>query len=212
MSIDQNAVAWVLYFDGNLFQVSTSDASCQSTGFVPNQDNLFVFGMGSVFQPSTGIDTLYIAGGPWDAYWLPPSTLATISFPGLTHSPIGTIADTAPELAGTGDGELWGFAPVQESTFGFPVIERYDEETAAILERYDLSGITLEYGASFAMKFWGGSFWVFLGGDVWQVPRSTLIGGEGAATPVMPSSPPMLVLSTSRSISGAGVSSCAPTQ
>ncbi len=54
-------------------------------------------------------------------------------------------------------------------------------------------------GGSFAMKFWGGSFWIFIGDAVFQVPRNT-----GVATEVLSGD--------GYDIVGAGVSDCAPVQ
>jgi len=51
----------------------------------------------------------------------------------------------------------------------------------------------------FAMKFWGGSFWIFINDTVFQVPRNT-----GVATQVVSDDGYMIV--------GAGVSDCAPVQ
>ena len=81
MAVDQNAVAWVLYQSGNLFQVDTTTAACQATSFTPNQGGLQVFGMSFVFQPTTGIDTRSMSLGDPNAASRLPLDLATISFP-----------------------------------------------------------------------------------------------------------------------------------
>ncbi len=63
MAVDQNAVAWVAYTDGQMFTVDTTTGACTPTSFQVGQDGLIVFGMGFVFDPTNGNDTLYIAGG-----------------------------------------------------------------------------------------------------------------------------------------------------
>jgi hypothetical protein len=51
---------------------------------------------------------------------------------------------------------------------------------------------------SWAVKFWGGSFWIFLDSSVYQVPRDT------------PQTIATVIADTGRNIVGAGVSTCAP--
>ena len=53
--------------------------------------------------------------------------------------------------------------------------------------------------SSFATKFWGGSFWIFVGNQDYQVPRNS-----GVAT--------LVVAEDGYQIVGAGVSTCAPVQ
>jgi hypothetical protein len=48
------------------------------------------------------------------------------------------------------------------------------------------------------MKFWGGSFWIFLDGALYEVPRAT------------PQTIRTAIADTGRDIVGAGVSTCAP--
>ena len=110
------------------------------------------------------------------------------------------------EVAGTGDGQLWVFTPALGSTTGTPVLARLDRNTAQTLEEYDVSGITSVGG--FAIKFFGGSFYIFVGEDVWQVDRASLVPGQA-----QPTTPPQLVFSNpGRDVVGAGVSTCAPVQ
>ncbi len=193
MAVDQNAVAWVLYDSGNLFQVDTSTASCQATTFVPDQSDEQLFGMSFVFQPTTGLDTLYIAGDPRNNG---STDLATVSFPSLAVSTIAPVDLAGGELAGTGDGELWDFVP-QGSGNG-PVLAQLDPATAAVLTSLPLTNISSDF-QSFAMKFWGGSFWIFIDNQVYQVPRAT-----GVAS--------LVVADDGLEIVGAGVSTCAPVQ
>ena len=52
MAVDQNAVAWVVYEDGNLFKVDTGTGQCTATSFVAEPYGPFAsgFGMGFVFE------------------------------------------------------------------------------------------------------------------------------------------------------------------
>ena len=60
-------------------------------------------------------------------------------------------------------------------------------------------GKTNEVQGGYAMKFWGGSFWIFIGSSVFEVPRSTGVANE-------------VVIDDGYNIVGAGVSDCAPVQ
>jgi hypothetical protein len=195
MAVDQNAVAWVAYMDGHLFRVDTQTAQCEATAFQVGQHGLIDFGMGFVFDPMTGVDTLYIAGGGNTGGTM--STLATISFPALTVTPIGTVAGF-PEMSGTGDGQLWGFSPSSSSVTGQASLYQIDPSSGATIKSYPYPGLTGI--ASWAMKFWGGSFWIFLGQSVYQVQR---------ATPAMYTT---AIANSGRTVVGAGVSTCAPVQ
>ena len=192
MAVDQNAVAWVTYYDGNLYRVDTGTAQCEATSFQVRQHGIFQFGMGFVFTPSQNLDTLYIAGddGTGDI------KLATVSFPSLVVTPIGTVTAGEVELTGTGDGSLWGFVPSGWNPDDQSELVRLDPDSGATLESY--SYFTLVGGSSWAMKFWGGSFWIFLDGALYEVPRAT------------PQTIRTAIADTGRDIVGAGVSTCAP--
>jgi hypothetical protein len=192
MNLDQSAVAWVVYDDGHLWNVDVSNAHCTATSFAPGQSGFTGFGMGSVFDSMTGKDTLFVAGGPTD------TDLATIDLGTLTLSVVGTIDATRTEVSGTGDGQLWVFEPSP------PFIERLDPASGMTLEHHDLNAITSIGG--YAIKFWGGAFYIFIGTDVWKVDRSSLVPGMND-----PTKAPTLVLSTpGLDVVGAGVSTCAP--
>jgi hypothetical protein len=192
MAVDQNAVAWVLYFSGELFQVDTTTAACQPTSFAPDQSGIQLFGMSFVFQPTTGIDTLYVVGA--GSGFQTSDDLATISFPSLLLTPIAPVSIGGGELAGTGDGELWDFMP--NSPEGV-ILAQLDPATAAVLSIIPLPNV--QSGNSFATKFWGGSFWIFVDNQVYQVPRAT-----GVAS--------LAIADDGYEIVGAGVSTCAPVQ
>ncbi|MHB8419262.1 MAG: choice-of-anchor D domain-containing protein [Myxococcales bacterium] len=201
MAVDQNAVAWVEYQDGNLFQVDTQSAACQTTSFQTDQQGFVNFGMGFVFQPTTGLDTLYVAGGPgFNNGNFQQSSLGTIAFPSLTVNVVGPLNVGWPELTGTGDGELWGFIPSAESTSGQATLAQLDPGSGATLATYHYASLQGNSG-SWAMKFWGGSFWIFLGSGIYQVPRATPAQISTAIPP-----------GNGRNIVGAGVSTCAPVQ
>ena len=209
MAVDQNAVAWVVYADlepndplfepATLYKVATGTEQCQqATSFHVDPNGPFAqgFGMGFVFDPSTNLDTLYIAGGYGASAG--PAELATVSFPSLAVTQIGSIAAGNAELTGTGDGSLWGFIPAGEGPDpqGQAALVQIDPANGATLETYSYP--TLFGATSWAVKFWGGSFWIFLNGAVYEVPRAT------------PQTILLRIADTGRNIVGAGVSTCAP--
>jgi hypothetical protein len=199
MNVDQHGVAWVLFTDDRIYRVDTTTAACTATSYVPDQQGFNTFGMGSVFDSSTGNDTLYLAASD-------SSALGTLSMTSFQVASSGSISLGSVELAGTGDGQLWAFAPADASASGQAVLGRIDRTTGATLEHYNMSNITSTGG--FAMKFFGGAFYVFIGGDVWKVDRSSL-----NPTRTTPTTAPTRVLrDASRDIVGAGVSTCAPVQ
>lgn len=194
MNVDQNAIAWIIFADGNLFRVDTANGACSATSYQPNQSGFSTFGMGSVFDSRTGLDTLFLA--------TTNSRLGTLAFPSLTITPVGSFMLGSVELAGTGDGQLWAFAPPQGAS---AVLARLDPTNANVLERYTLPNINSVGG--WAIKFFGGAFYIFIGEDIWKVERSAL-----DPTLPEPTIPPVRVLnSPGRNVVGAGVSTCAPT-
>ncbi|MFO0724704.1 MAG: choice-of-anchor D domain-containing protein [Myxococcota bacterium] len=204
MNVDQHADAWVVFDDGGLFKVDTGNANCSATRYQPGQHGLTVFGMGSVFNSQTGIDTLFIAGG--ERLPLPQPILATLDLTRFVVSPVGSITLPSVELAGTGDGQLWAFTPSNVNSSTVAVLARVDPADGTTLERYDLSGI--ESMGGFAVKFWGGAFYIFIGADVWKVERDSLLPGAH-----QPNAPPILVFTApGANVVGAGVSTCAPVQ
>jgi hypothetical protein len=202
MNVDQSANAWVLFSDGSLFQVDTGNAACRTTSYAPGQLGMTVFGMGSVFDSASGVDTLYIAGSA--TFPAEQATLATLELSSFRIDAVGPMNVGSVELAGTGDGQLWAFAP-PGITSSDAILDRIDPRTGLTLEHYQLRGITTLSGG-FAIKFWGGAFYLFVGSDVWRMPRDALIPGQ-----LEPTEPPSLVYSSpGANVVGAGVSTCAP--
>jgi hypothetical protein len=199
MAVDQNAVAWVNYTSGALFEVQTSDASCSATSYVPNQSGLTNYGMSFMSDPLTGADTLYVAGGNGFGNNATPSELATIAFPSLLLSTVGSVALGWPELTGTGNGQLWGFFPSDLSTTGGTVLAQLNPATGAEITSFSLPQLNSAGDDNFALKFYGGAFWLFLGSSVYEIQSA-----NGALTTPVPNSGHQVV--------GAGVSTCVPVQ
>jgi hypothetical protein len=191
MAVDQTAVAWVGTQTGEIFKVDTKTAKCESTSFDGTHDGLINFGMGFVFDPTANKDTLYIAADIDQR----SSTLATIALPSMAATVVGIISDGLPELTGTGDGALWGFIPKGQGTSMENMLLRIDTTSGKTLETHTYSSLS---SGNWALKFWGGSFWIFLGRSIYEVPRKA------------PDTIKTAIADTGRNILGAGVSSCAP--
>lgn len=198
MSVDRGARAWVLYNDGSIYNVSTVDASCTATNFTPNQQGLSVFGMGFAANGAGSADeTLFIAGG--SSVGAGSATLAWLDTNALAVNAIAQI-NGWPELTGTGDGELWGFAPDTSP----PTIRNFDKTSGAALTTYNLQGLANASYSAWAFAFWGGSFYVFLNDafsttNIWRYDPTL-----DSLTNALPDIGYRIV--------GAGVSTCAPVE
>ena len=201
MAVDRNGHAWVVYGDGSLYQVDTSNAVCKPTAFVPNQAGFLTFGMGFSTQgPGSTIDTLFVTHDSLDAS-VALKGLATIDTNTLVLTPIAeydALSGREGELTGTGDGRLFGIFE------GMPfVVAEIEKGSAKILSQAPQAPIQFPpRAANIAFAFWGGDFYVFAGlalyTDVYRYRPST-----GTTT---------LERSYSQLIIGAGVSTCAPTE
>ena len=200
MSVDRSGTAWVEYSDGRgaankLFKVSITDGSCTPTNFVGNQPGFPMFGMGFVSNsPNSQDETLFVLGHLGFAPGHP--ALGTLDLATFTVNK-GANLNGDPELTGTGLGELWGFfaSPIT----GVPYIAKIDKTTAALSDQIMLPSAYFD-PTMWATAFYGGDFWVFYGNasptTVLHVTASGLKDRLDTKT---------------RRISGAGVSTCAPT-
>ena len=179
MAVDHSGIAYVVFNNliregdagivpgpgnGALYRVSTKDASCQATSFVPGQHGFTTFGMGFVANAADAGDsggtgeTLYVAGDSNDAL----ATIDIDTFELHEVAPFGhaahDLAVNMSELTGTGDGRLFGFfAPVNDASPSY--IVQLDPSTAAVSSPVELPGIV--EGNGWAFGFWGGDFYTF---------------------------------------------------
>jgi hypothetical protein len=211
MSVDRDAVAWVLYTSGEMFRVSTEDASCTPSGFQPSQADYDLFGMGFVADsPGSAGEKLFAAGFivhrvngmryEHKLGYVDPMSLQ------LSHvTAMGTLLH-GPELTGTGDARLYAYFPGGDDR-----IVELDKSTGSELAgRQWPAGQLPGEPLSYAFAHWGGRFYVFVtsegsfGGNETQVIRvdPEANGGAGLAETVTQTGVPEVV--------GAGVSTCAP--
>jgi hypothetical protein len=202
MAVDRRGTAWVNYDDGELFRVSTRDAACVPTGFVP-RSGFATFGMGfATDAPGSSNETLYICG--YDRNAEPQGRgLGRLDLKTLVPSLIGDFpapfTRNCGELTGTGDARLFGFFE------GFPAqLVGIDKGSATMQVARPLAGIGTSREYSYAFSHWGGDFWFYtaIGIAPSQVTRYKA-SGDGSLSVVIPN--------TGMNIVGAGVSTCAPT-
>jgi hypothetical protein len=203
MAVDRSATAWVNAVNGNIYKVSTSDASCEATSFVVGQDGFGPqFGMGFSANTSGGTaETLFIDGIGSDGGG--GSGLASLNISTLALDPIGqftgAISDQDCELTGTGDGRLFGFFTTSPAS-----VAQIDKTNATVINSASQSGV--DTGTDWAFSFWGGSFYLYTANQNIN-PDDTSDVTE--YDPTGPST--KIVLSEiGFRIVGAGVSTCAP--
>jgi hypothetical protein len=207
MSVDRTGRAWVLYTSGEIFWVDTITVECTPSTYQPKQLPAFeLFGMGfAAAAPGSEEDVLFLSGAlpkgqpqpswPWGARLgrLDPATLLV--------SEVGPLPPTiVPELTGTSQAELFGFAPPDTAM-------RLDPATGALLQSWDAPDPGSENLGGYAFAHWGGRLFTFQGYDFDEsggigtaVSRLDPTTGQGEIVATFPS----------LSIVGAGVSTCAP--
>ncbi len=189
MAVTRSGIAFTNFLDGELFEISTANAACKKTTYVPKQQNWTTYGMGYAGD-SDGGETLYVAGnGTTNTLGL-----GFIDTQGFTLGVVGPLTPQQPncELSGTGAGQLFGFCPFGSGSFLIEI----DPATGKVLSSHQLSvgGVT-----SFAFAFWGGDFWIFTGNGSSTVTKYDPLTQKESNVATAPIE-----------IVGAGVSTCAP--
>jgi hypothetical protein len=206
MAVDRAGVAYVLHNSGNLYRVSTANASCKPTSFVKGQNGYTpTFGMGfSSNDPDPG-ETLYVASdfsgdaGPERLATIDPQTF-DLTVVGPFSEPIGNA-----ELTGTGDAKLFAFGVEPTNNGTVFHLAQLDKATADVIDDKFLQLPSMNLGISaWAFAYWGGDFYFF----------TSTMNGQSSVTRYHPGDPPIAVPYTmlDRTIVGAGVSTCAPQQ
>ncbi len=210
MAVDRNGVAWVNYSNGLLFKVSTSNASCESTPFAPNQHNFMKFGMAfSSNSAGSSDESLYVCGivdGGLPGLGPNGLGLAKIDLATFKLTPIGDFSGQlrgrGAELTGTGDGKLYGFFTTNPAQ-----LAEINKFTGATTNPRQLDNVST--GTAWAFSFWGGDFY-FYTADVQNkgLSDTTDLTRLKAATD---NSLGIAKAQIGFRIVGAGVSTCAPT-
>ncbi len=187
MAVTRSGIAFTNFLDGELFEISTANAACKATTYVPNQLGWSTYGMGYAGN-SDGGETLFVSGFGMQG-------LAAIDTSSFTLVPIAQYQPQVQfpcELTGTGAGKLYGFCPFGSGAYFYEI----DPATAKILSSHQLA---TGNKTSFAFAFWGGEFWIFTG------------NGNSSVTRYDPNTQTETNVTTAPiEIVGAGVSTCAP--
>lgn len=201
MSVDRDGLAWVGYNSGQVYGVSTSDASCKPVARAPGAGGFTIFGMGFVaLDGDPSRDQLFIAGNrALDLSFDFLTALGAIDPSSLTTTRIGSLDGAIPELTGTGDGKLWAFY-AQDTP---PRLNRIDPVNGATLETHTLTSLGGGGSTAWAIAFWGGDFWLFMRATGAASTRVYRVDGKTFEQRVV-------IPDTGRGIVGAGVSTCAP--
>lgn len=199
MAIDRAGTAWVNYSDGSLFKVSTNDASCTATSYVPNQAGFQRFGMAFATDSATSQDeTLYVVGiiGTLGGKGLAKIDLDTMKLTQLGDFS-GELKGQGAELTGTGDGRLFGFFTTQPDA----TLAEISVKDGSTSNPTSLNGVNT--GNAWAFSFWGGDFWFYTAesSDSTVTRKQTSTDGKLSAAKDV----------GGFRIVGAGVSTCAPT-
>ncbi len=217
MAIDRNAVAWVNYVgsdplsgtdnQGAIYQVSTSDASCQAQPSVNLTDGWYRIGMGFSTNSATSTsETLYIAGtGNQGGLGSPSQGLGKVDTTAGTFSPIGgfsgALSGQNAELTGTGDARLFGFfttTPVQ--------VAQINPASGATSNAASLQNV--ETPSFWAFSFFAGDFYLYTCPDATNFPQRTTDVNQYDPTTGTVNNQYMTDIGFR--IVGAGVSTCAP--
>jgi len=207
MAVDRNAVAWVLYSSGEIFNVDVNNASvCSPTSYNELQNGWLLFGMGFVTDTSGGdTERLYVGGGSVTA---DPGGKFGFVDDALVIQDLGTLpnsGENSPEITGTGAAEAWGFYPGTSSAF---VQQISKTDGTAVGTQFNIPGGLGGTVQAWAFAQWGGKFYLFVttldvlsGLSNSTVRRSDKMTGnyEGVIRQNLP-----------YTIVGAGVSTCAP--
>jgi hypothetical protein len=206
MAVDRSGTAWVNYASGNLFKVSTSDASCQSTSFDSSQVDTKRFGMAFASNSAGSNDeTLYMVGIDDSGDTYRGTGLSKLDLSTLKLSRIGDFSDGlrnyGAELTGTGDARLFGF--VTSSSNSATRLAQVKKDSGATPSAEQATLARVQTGSAFAFSFWGGDFWFYTA----QKDRPSSVtryqtSGDKSVTVVKPD--------VGFAIVGAGVSTCAP--
>ncbi len=200
MAVARTGTAFVLYDNGNIFKVSTKDASCTTSGFKPNQGGFKTFGMGYVSDAAgSNGETLFIMDGSAAGVGSNKG-LASVSGAGAV-TPIGQfdggLAGRSGEVTGTGDGRLFGFF-VDITSASKTSVAEIDKTTGHVLSNVPQTLPTIN---AWAFAHWGGSFYLFNGNGSSPSRVDKYTPGVGTK---------QVVANAGYRIVGAGVSTCAP--
>lgn len=198
MAVSRIGEGYVVYSDGVLYRVDLTDASCEATPFVPNQQGFETFGMGFALDDDMMGETLYVSDIDYaeqTTKGLGAIDLDTfeLSVEGSLQNPLGFRI----EVTGRGT-ELYAF--IIDGQVGGGHLAEVDKQTGT-LSNIVAVPIGNDIG-SWHFAFWGGYFYFFTESNnsgVTQIRRydpTTMVLEQVGTVP--------------EPVVGAGASTCAP--
>lgn len=208
MAIDRNATAWVLYQDQVVYRVDLANGKCVESGYNAAHELGIPFGyFGMAFTADTASpegETLFVREAAFYDAGSDPGVrrLGRFDTGSATVAPIGEGSGANADLAGTGDGRLFGFekVPGSDGADATGTLAEYDTATGARIAVTDLAGVTI--GAAWAVAAWGGDVYLFSSGNDGKT-RVVRYDPEAETVEVV-------VPKVGFEVIGAGVSACAP--
>ena len=212
MSVDRDGTAWVLYTNGQLFEVSLTTAACTAAGNTVDAGGMALFGMGFVTDMAGGMtEKLYLAGGNNDPT-ASPRKLAYDDTHGGNLTPVasGTIsaapAQFSPELTGTSEAKLYGFFPNLTQVAYVQEINKADGSPVGMTWNLGTTGLGANIN-DWAFAQWGGTCYIFVTtSDSTGQNRNSTVRTIDRATGTYST----ILQNLPYYIDGAGVSTCAP--
>jgi hypothetical protein len=228
MAVDQSGIAYVVYAapqlddgqpgpgNGQVFRVSTANATCEPTPLVPGQQGFQTFGMGYSQDPTGTGETLYIASDEAPDSGLPSRLGYIDTAHGFVVHTIGTFPPQvlSAELTGTGSGDLFAFYSLMPTLVGpapppsaIVQVDKTNGNTIGLPHMFNIG-----QGCAWAFAFWGGDFYTFTAGGMVGSSCSPL--PNSVISRFRPSDGSFIVnyATLGETIVGAGVSTCAPQQ
>jgi hypothetical protein len=146
MAVSRDGTAYVFYDTGDLFRVSTADASCAATSYAhPVTQPFSQLGMGfTATTPDSEAETLYIVS--------PDFGLATVALPTFEVTQTGALVEAA-ELTGGPDATLFRFAASSAA------LGEINRQTLSATQMHTFQG--LQGTQAWAFSRYAGKFFMF---------------------------------------------------
>lgn len=195
MGVSRTGIAYVVYSNGELYAVSTIDASCSGTDWAPGTGGFGAFGMGFALEDDLTTETLHVAEINFEA---PSKGLATIDTETFDLDYIGPFSENpgnAIELTSASDGKLYGYF-LDSGGMGGHVVE-IDKNTAEIVDSVAVP--PGEPGSALAFAYWDGDFYIFTSNQDASTTVTRYKPSDGSV---------QVVAELNRTVVGAGVTTC----
>jgi hypothetical protein len=210
MAIDRHATAWVLYMDQIVYRLDLATGNCFESGY--NAEHVIgipfgYFGMAFTADPSSpDAETLFVREAAFYDLGADPGVrpLGRFDTASTKIATLGVGLGANADLAGTGDGRLFGFEKLvdPDGVDALGTLAEYDTATGARIAVTELPGVTI--GNAWAVAAWGGDVYLF----------SNAYGGTTRVIRYDPETEgvDVVVDDVGFEVIGAGVSACAPVE